>query len=1030
LNVTPKTPADSLLPAVIPTAKKLRLRRLLTLPFIALVLIPASIIAGSSLYAGLKAIDTLSRQLIENISFRVEQAAVHQLNEASITLRAAHPDPANSVDGAAQSFLNFEAIEKRLFELTAQTRTTSYIFFAGADGTFVGVDRGRAGGQAGATVRLQLEPNMPRKIYSARTPMDRTRLIETESRVYNARDRVWFYTAKDAQKVSWTPIYVSFASGELVTTASQPVVSKSGKFLGVIAADVVLTELSAFMKTVNISPNGLAYIIDSQGFLVASSSNDAPFKMAGTEQKRVTAAEAPNELMKSSAIWLQTTTPVRAPGEARGPISASDKIARSTVLTSSLGKVDVSSRSVSGLEGADWEIVVAVPRSDFTSTIVSSAIATFLVTIGALICSLLLGLWVLRRVTSDVEALVRSTNQVSGDTLPTDLPDAKLHETALLGDAFRAMIERVRQSLSTIRAQNEELADLNAGLEARVTMRTDELRARNERLSDEIALRTRYERELMDASREAVNMADNKAKFLAMLSHELRTPLQAVIGSGQMLSARLADKPSELATLDAGAKSLLALVDGVLAFSRLEAGRVKPLPTRFELANCVEEARLVVAAARAEENPDISVEITPGVPRKVLADAGMIRQVIINLLHNAIRHAPNKPVIVRLAPDTTRRHVATTASVHADWLRFSVIDLGPGISAENQQRLFRPFEQLGEISGADPTRGSGLGLAICALLVKEMNGVISVDSEEGKGATFSFSVPLEVVGSASQNTGAHLTGELVGSHGRASKPIPQQRVLLVEDHPTNRVLVAQLLERLNQSVVAVESGEQALVELSRQAFNLVVLDMNLPGINGIETARRMLTPEFARDAAYPFKRPMFAALTASDDPADRKRALDTGFDLFLTKPTTLSKLEAMLLSASRPKKAVVPERSEQEKALSPALDLEMLDTLLAADKASQVPFLRPLLEQFSTDVSAEVDAIEKALLDHDSTALRAQCHSTRGAALSIGASKLAAQVEVVSKSPARADLLVLRTAVSDTQQALKHWIEMHLAASS
>jgi signal transduction histidine kinase/DNA-binding NarL/FixJ family response regulator len=1003
--------------------KKLRLRRLLTLPFVALVLIPAMIIAATSLYSGLKAVDLLSRQLIDNISSRVEQAAVHQLDEASITLRAAQPDPANSVDGAIGAFTNFESIEKRLFELTAQARTTSYLFFGGADGSFVGVDRSRPGAQTAATVRLQLEPNRPRKIYSARAPLDRTRLIETESRIFDARDRVWFYTAKDAQRVSWTPIYVSFATGELVTTASQPVMTQSGKFLGVLAADVVLSELSAFMKTVSVSPNGVAYIVDGQGFLVASSSLDAPFTTVNGEQKRVSAAETQNELLQISAKWLKEKAASPNSTSAMASKSIIGNAVNSVVLQSSHGSVDVSSRPVTRIESTDWEVVVAVPRSDFTSTIVSSAILTFLVTLAALVGSLLLGLWVLRRVTDDVESLVRSTNQISGDQLPDDLPTPKLHETAQLADAFRAMIGRVRDSLSTIRTQNVELAELNAGLETRVTERTDELRLRNESLSNEIALRTRYELELSDASRNALTMADNKARFLAMLSHELRTPLQAVIGSGQMLSSRLTDQPKELATLDAGAKSLLALVDGVLAFSRLEAGRVNPVPTRFELTKCIEEARLVVAGSRPNELTDISTEMAGGVPRFVIADMGMMRQVLINLLHNAIKHAPDKAIIVRIAPDTTHRDSSSPQHAHAVWLRMTVIDRGPGISLADQQRLFRPFEQLDNASGTDPNRGSGLGLAICALLVREMHGEISVQSELGRGAAFSFSVPIEVVGAASQSAELRRSADLVGSNARNATTMPQLHVLLVEDHQINRALVAQLLERLNQSVVAVGSGEEALEKLTHEPFDLVVLDLNLPGLSGIETAQHFLTMEFARAADYEFIAPMLVALTASDDAADRANALAAGFDLFLTKPTTLGKLEAMLLRASAGRTPV----KQRASSAPPLLDAEHLSQLLAADRGSKTLFLAALLKQFSESISAELGTIEAACRSNDAAAIRALCHASRGAALSIGATRLAGQLATVSELGKDADLPALRQVVSDTQAALTQWSQSHFS---
>lgn len=1029
-----------------PAGRKLRLRRLLTLPFVALVLIPAMIIAGTSLRAGLTAIDALSLQLIEDISSRVEQAAVHQLEEASITLRAAHPDPANSADGASPTFASFETLEKRLFELTSQARTTSYIFFGGADGTFLGVDRERLGSQASATVRLQERAGQPRKIYSARAPLDRTRLVETEARVFNVTERPWFKGAKDAREVSWTPIYVSFASGALVTTASQPVVAKGGKFLGVIAADVELTELSSFMKTVTVSPNGVAYIVDSGGLLVASSSLDAPYLMEGTTQRRVSAEQSKTELMKVSAAWLNSVAKQRklAPAVTPGIQDVGAKTGEpiSAVLSSSLGAVDVSARTVSRIKGSDWQVVVAVPRSDFTGAIVSSAVVTFLVTLAALICSLLLGLWVLRRVTDDVETLVKSTNRVSGDQIPLDIAQPKLFETSQLADAFRAMVGRVHESMSTIRSQNEQLGELNAGLETRVTERTDELRQRNQNLSDEIALRTRYERELYELSRTAVSNADNKARFLAMLSHELRTPLQAIIGSGQMLSTKLTHQPAELATLDAGAKSLLALVDGILSFSRLEAGRVQLTLTRFEVAKCADEARLVAIASRPGYVPAIAIQIAPEVPRVIVADAGMIRQTLINLLYNALKHAPDKPISIYIDPHSKQPAAASTnMSSRAAWLRISVIDQGPGISQDDQKRLFTPFEQLGNSDKSDPNRGSGLGLAICALLVKEMGGEISVRSTEGQGAAFTFSVPVETVDANDPDAASPISTEIFGARTRLSKALTTQRVLLVEDHDTNRMLVTQLLERLNQSVVAVASGEAALAEISHAPFDVVVLDLNLPGMSGIDVVRSILAPTFAEKTPYPFVLPTLAALTASDDPVDRANALAAGFHLFLTKPTTLSKLESMLLSvgeSARTGRAVRQSATPNAPAASTGdrrtqvllLDQETLEPLLAADRTAPTPFLARLLQQFITHLGSEIDAIEAAVNAKNHAKVRALCHATKGAALSVGTPRLVACLAVLEAAPEPAAVAALKQVAEETRFALAQWSQLHLTPAS
>ncbi len=461
-------------PTAVMAPRTLRLRTLLTVPFVLLIVVPAVIIAGSSLYAGLKAVDVLSRQLMDDISARVGQAAVHQLEEAAVTMRATFPNVEDSQNASVELFADSERLERKLFELTAATRTTAYLFFGRADGSFVGVDRVRPGARAAATVRLQHGGGVPRKIYASRTPGDRTRLLETETRVYDARDRPWYVQAKSAQRLTWTPGYVSFASGALVTTAAQPVTTATGSLFGVLAADVELAELSTFMKGVAVSANGVAFIVDRDGLLVASSTPDEPFRTEAGVQKRVAARDSPSELVRAAAQWWRS----------QGRIAnSSPNIA---MITSTGEQVDVASRRVGGVDGIDWDIVVAVPRSDFTAPVVKSAVSMFFVILAALAAALVLGLWVLRRVTRDVDELVAVTRHISADQLPTRMPVTSLAETGVLAQAFGEMVARLTQSVETIRSQNDQFAMLNTTLEERAERRTTQLGEQNLTLTEEI----------------------------------------------------------------------------------------------------------------------------------------------------------------------------------------------------------------------------------------------------------------------------------------------------------------------------------------------------------------------------------------------------------------------------------------------------------------------------------------------------------------------------------------------------------------
>ena len=369
----------------------------------------------------------------------------------------------------------------------------------------------------------------------------------------------------------------------------------NGSLLSVLAADVELAEPSAFMKSVAVSANGVAFIVDRDGLLVASSTPETPFRTVVGVQKRIAACESKSDLVRAGAQWWR--------GVGRGAGHAENGAPRIAMIVATGESIDVASRRVTGVERVDWDIVVAVPRSDFTAPIVTSAVSMFFVTLTALAVTLMLGLYVQRRVTRDVDQLVAVTKDISADGLPSFMPVTSLAETGALSLAISEIVARLTQCLETIRTQKDQFALLNATLEERVEQRTTQLGTQNLTLTEEILRRERLERELRHTSQAAQKAAQDKARFLAILSHELRTPLQAVVGASHLLSARgrPGERADEIETLDAASKSLLTLIDGVLSYSRLESGVVTPTLHSFVLADCVEEARCGCRALRCRE---------------------------------------------------------------------------------------------------------------------------------------------------------------------------------------------------------------------------------------------------------------------------------------------------------------------------------------------------------------------------------------------------------------------------------------------
>lgn len=1016
--------------------KQWRLKTLLTVPFVALILAPALVIALSSLYTGLKAVDSLSSRVITDVSSRAELAAIHQLEEATVMLRSTVPDPENSLGSSEFLFRDNSLLEKKLFEMSSATRTTGYFFYGAIDGTFVGVDRGRPGAKAAATVRLRGPEYLPRRIYSARTPGDRSRLLEVESRIYDARERPWFVRAMQSNKLTWTPIYVSFASGALVTTASQPVVSSGGTLLGVLAADVELSELSSFMKTMSVSENGVAFIVDNEGYLVASSSPGTPFIEQNGVQSRIRLSEAKNEVESAAAQWWSRE---RGNLAADGVPVAPDNlkgVRNAKIKTASGAAIDVAFQRIRGLEGVDWDVVVAIPRSDLTAPIVRSAALMFAVIVTALIAALQLGLWLVSRISRDVEELAKAADDYGRVSDEFVLPESRLRETSVLSTAFASMFTRLKESLTTIRDQNEDLAALNATLEGRVVSRTRQLESKNAELSAEVDRRKRLEADLRAASDEATEQADNKVRFMAMLGHELRTPLQAVIASSELLRRGEGEPIAHTETLSAASQSLLTLVDGVLTYAKLEAGRVDREYSVFDLRSTIDEAVRVAQSAR-QSGAKVVIDFTSDLPQTLETDRGILRQILINLVSNSLRHAPQGTIHIRVAKGPASESIADTPRVSVMGERapqtrpfalcVTVADDGPGIPEALRGKLFQPFQQVGR-STADPSQGSGLGLAICALLARALDGDIMLVDDGVPGTRIDFSVSAF----ASTDMISLATGPTTSEATRAQSLMPIN-ILLVEDHGVNLRLLSELLAIDRHRVAAAQSGESA-IELVAQSLHeadpaanaaqaaspvwvgdcdLVLMDLNLPGRSGTETVTE-LRALYARAHR---REPIYVALSASTLEEVRDECAAVGMSRFLSKPATLEQLRALISEiASDRLPAGVSAADATSRDATPVLDESALSRLRAVEKNSSEPFVNKLIDEFLKVLESDVNRLVASIESGDQSKIRKSAHSLAGSALTVGARRLASMCQSASISAE-----VLRTVANDTRIALIEW---------
>jgi signal transduction histidine kinase len=424
----------------------------------------------------------------------------------------------------------------------------------------------------------------------------------------------------------------------------------------------------------------------------------------------------------------------------------------------------------------------------------------------------------------------------------------------------RQEAERLLEAKSLALYQaNQQLQNLADGLERQVSERTTELRLALERA---------------EASTRA------KSEFLAMMSHEIRTPMNGILGMVQLLDFTPLNEEQRryLDTIRSSGDTLLVLINDILDFSKIEAGQLELEHRSFALEPTLQAAMAALRPLAERKGLLLAMDFAPDLPRHVCGDRTRLKQILSNLVGNAIKFTEAGHVRVRVAGQMEAGDQLV--------LRVEVSDTGIGIPPERRDRLFKPFSQV-DSSTTRRFGGTGLGLAICARLCEAMDGGIGVVSEPGKGSAFRFKLRLEVPRSAPDT----VPGALPPSTPAALNPSSGTErnaplVLVVDDDKINRTLAVAMLGKLGVRAEAVDCGEDAVLRLTAGDVDVVLMDMQMPGMDGVQATH------FIRNLDV--RQPHIIALTANAFDSDRDRCLAAGMDDFMAKPFQLALLRSKL----------------------------------------------------------------------------------------------------------------------------------------